>query len=294
MSNEINIQSVDLEKRKKTEKILSNIFSLPAITEIMQEASRMLDDPTTSTAELARLIGRDQGLSSRILSIANSSLYGLPRKVATIDFALLVIGYKDTKNIVIALSLMEAFKNKNDANLNYKNVWVHSYSVGGAARKLAGDLGFKFSGEAFVAGLLHDFGIPVIHKYLHTSFINIIDSVNKDGKSFLEAEALHLGLTHQDIGRFLGERWNLPASLCDVLGYHHTPELAVNNLDLVSIVHIADYAVNLIGDNGIIWDKDIKLSPEASERLKLKEADIVTFINDFKVTLDQEIQVVKY
>lgn len=294
MANELHSYPIDAEKRAKTEKILANIYSLPAISEIMHEAAKMLDDPATSTAELARLIGRDQGLSSRILSIANSSLYGLPRKVATIDFALLVIGYKDTKNIVIALSLMEAFKNKNDANLNYKNVWIHSYSVGGVARKLAADLGFRFSGEAFVAGLLHDFGIPVIHKYLHSAFVSIIDSVNNDGKSFLEAEALHLGITHQEIGKFLGERWNLPLSLCDVLYHHHNPELANEFADLVSVVHVADWAVNLSNAGSIVWDKDIKLSPVACERLKITEAEIVTFMNEFKPLLDQEIQVIKY
>ncbi len=294
MANDLNISAGDAEKRAKTEKVLTNIYSLPAISEIMYEASRMLDDPTTSTSDLARLIGRDQGLSSRILSIANSSLYGLPRKVATIDFALLVIGYKDTKNIVIALSLMEAFKNKNDANLNYKNVWIHSYSVGGVARKLSTDLGFRFSGEAFVAGLLHDFAIPVIHKYLHGAFVSIIDSVNNDNKPFLEAEAQHLGMTHQEIGRFLGERWNLPTSLCDVLLYHHTPELSKEFCDLASIVHVADYAVNLTNSSNIVWDKDLKLSPAACERLKITEEEVLKFINDFKPTLEQEIQVIKY
>ncbi len=293
MANEL--LTIDAEKKNKTEKILANIYSLPAITEIMHEASRMLDDPTSSTADLARLIGRDQGLSSRILSIANSSLYGLPRKVATIDFALLVIGYKDTKNIVVALALMEAFKTKNDANLNYKNVWVHSYSVGGVARKLSSELGFKFSGEAFVAGLLHDFGIPVIHKYLHSAFLNIINSVNNDNKTFLEAEALHLGLTHQEIGKLLGERWNLPSSLCEVLAFHHAPELAKDYIDLVSIVHVADYAMKLSESGGsIIWDTDISLNQFACERLKINEDEIVKFMAEYKPILDQELQLIKY
>ncbi len=294
MVNEFPV-SIDVEKKNKTEKILANIYSLPAISEIMHEASRMLDDPSTSTVDLARLIGRDQGLSSRILSIANSSLYGLPRKVATIDFALLVIGYKDTKNIVIALALMEAFKTKNDANLNYKSVWVHSYSVGGVARKLATDLGFKFSGEAFVAGLLHDFGIPVIHKYLHSAFLNIINSVNNESKTFLEAEAINLGLTHQEIGKLLGERWNLPASLCEVLAYHHTPELAKDFIDLVCIVHVADYAMKLSESGGsIIWDQDISLSQFACDRLKIDEEVIVKFMVEYKMLLDQELQLIKY
>ncbi len=53
---------------------------------------------------LSKIIGRDQGLSTKILSIANSPLYGLTRKVSTIDFAILIIGYQDIKNIVVALN----------------------------------------------------------------------------------------------------------------------------------------------------------------------------------------------
>lgn len=294
MSTTLNLQ-FDIEKRRKTEKVLANIYSLPAIPEIMQETSRLLDDPSTSTASLAKLIGKDQGLASRILTIANSALYGLPRKVSTIDFALLVIGYKDTKNIVVALSLMEAFKNKSDANLNYKNVWVHSYMVGGTARKLATDNGMKNTGEAFVAGLLHDLGIPVIHKYLHSMFLSVINSVSNEGMKFLEAEAFHLGLTHQEVGGFLGEKWNLPPSLCEVIQHHHDPLSATLNPELTAIVHLADYAVNLLDIGGIIWDKEVELQEEVLHRFGFSNVEQLTkYITDFKPILEQEIQLIKY
>ncbi|MBI5726869.1 MAG: HDOD domain-containing protein [Ignavibacteriales bacterium] len=287
--------TIDVEKRRKTEKILANIYSLPAIPEIMFETSRLLDDPSTSTAALARLIGKDQGLASRILSIANSALYGLPRKVSTIDFALLVIGYKDTKNIVVALSLMEAFKNKSDVNLNYKNVWIHSYMVGGTARKIATDNGMRNSGEAFVGGLLHDLGIPVIHKYLHSMFLNIINSVNNEGLRFLEAEAFHLGLTHQDVGGFLGEKWNLPPALCEVIQFHHDPVSAVINPELTAVVHLADYAVNMLEEGKITWDKDIELDEEVMKKYGFTTPEqLGSFIKGYKPVLDEEIQLIKY
>ena len=202
------------QKRKKTELILSNIYNLPAMSSVMLEVSKLLDDPSTGTSRLSKMIGRDQGLATKILSIANSPLYGLPRKVSTIDFAILIIGYQDIKNIVIALSMIESFKNKTDKNLNQKDFWLHSVVCGNGAKRIAEDRNIKLSGEAFVSGLLHDLGIPVIHKYFHSSFEEIVKKVNEKGYSYLDAELETIGYNHQDIGGFLeGKRQKLSQDL---------------------------------------------------------------------------------
>lgn len=65
------------DRRRKSEIALSNVYNLPAMSATMLEVSKLLDDPSTNTAALSRMIGKDQGLSTKILSIANSPLYGL-------------------------------------------------------------------------------------------------------------------------------------------------------------------------------------------------------------------------
>jgi HD-like signal output (HDOD) protein len=148
------------EQRKKSELTLSNVYNLPAMSATMLEVSKLLDDPSTNTAALSKIIGKDQGLSTKILSIANSPLYGLTRKVSTIDFAILIIGYQDIKNIVVALTMVDSFKNKSDKYLDQNSFWQHSMLAGTAAKRVAEDLGFRIGSEAFVAGLLH---LSLIH-----------------------------------------------------------------------------------------------------------------------------------
>ncbi len=276
-------------KREKTELILSNVYNLPAIPAIMMEIARLLEKPNATANELARIIGRDQGIASKVLSIANSPLYGLPRKVSTIDFAILIIGFEDIRNIVTALSMVESFKNKTDKNLNQKQFWLHSILTGLAAKKFAEELGYKNGSEAFVAGLIHELGIPVIHKYFHTNFIVITEKVKTAKISFMESEYEVLGLTHQEIGRYLAIKWNLPLSLCDAILNHHTPNLSKESRTLTALIHLADYATNKLEIANFYWDEDYSLDNSILEILGFESIDKVEeFITNHKANLVNE------
>jgi HD-like signal output (HDOD) protein len=170
-----------LEKRERTEKVLTSVVNLPVIPKVMFETIKLLDNKYTTAGELNKVISKDQALLTKILTIANSPLYGLQRKVTTIEYAILVLGYRELKNIISALSVAEAFRNKTDKYLNSKEFMLHSYLTGTACKKLASDIGFNNSGEAFIAGFLHDIGISIIHRYLHSSFINVTELVESKG-----------------------------------------------------------------------------------------------------------------
>ncbi len=280
------------EKRKKTELTLSNIYNLPAMSAIMVEVSRLLDDPSTGTQELSSWIGKDQGLTAKILSIANSPLYGLPRKVSTIDFAILIIGYQDVKNIVVALSMMESFKNASDKDLDQNEFWLHSVVTGNAAKRVAEDLGYRIGGEAFVAGLLHDLGIPVLKKYLSNEFKTIVERFKSENSSILEIETDELGLTHQDVGKFLTNKWNLPKSLCAAVLNHHQPEQSKDDdRELTAIIHLADYMTQKLNLGSFYWDNNYKLDESILDILKFEDVDkLNTFVEGYSKMFEQEIE----
>lgn len=279
------------EKRGKTESVITNVYNLPAISGMMMEISRLLDDPSTNTQALSKIIGKDPGLTTKILSISNSPLYGLPRKVSTIDFAILIIGYQDIKNIVVALSMIESFKNKSDKNMKQEDFWKHSIITGNAAKRISEDLGFRFSGEAFVGGLLHDLGIPVIHKYFHSAFNEIIERVEKEKITFLEAEMESLGMDHQEIGHLLSKKWNLPETLGEGIANHHSPEKVSDNRELVAVIHLADYMTQKLGIGDFYWDSTFVLDRSIFETLKFEsEAALDEFIEGYRQLFTEEIE----
>lgn len=285
-------ENLILEKRKKTTLVLSNIYNLPAMSSSMMEVTKLLDNPTTNTQNLGKLIGKDQGIATKILSIANSPLYGLRRRVSTIDFAILVIGFVEIKNIILALSMMESFRNKTDKYLDQKEFWLHSMMTGNAAKRMAEDLGLTKTGEAFVGGLLHDLGIPVIHKYFHSSFVEIVTKVKSNNLSYFESETQELGYTHMDIGRFLTEKWNLPSILCEIIQNHERPSLSKEEKELTAVVHLADYATQKLQIGSFYWDESLKLDPIVCEVLNFENTDKVhEFIEKYRTLFMDESKI---
>jgi HD-like signal output (HDOD) protein len=262
---------------------------------IMVEVSRLLDDPSTGTQELSSWIGKDQGLATKILSIANSPLYGLPRKVSTIDFAILIIGYQDVKNIVVALSMIESFKSPNDKNLDQNEFWLHSVVTGNAAKRVAEDLGYRIGGEAFVAGLLHDLGIPVINKYLSKEFKTIVERFNNEDNFILNIEKEELGLSHQEIGKFLTNKWNLPKSLCTAVLNHHEPgQLKDEDRELTAIVHLADYMTQKLNLGSFYWDNNFVFDEAVLDILKFEDINSLDkFIEGYRKMFEEEIETFK-
>lgn len=288
------MSQTESDKTDKTITELKKIYNLPAMSNVMMEVTKLLDDPSTTTADLSRMISKDQGLSTKVLSIANSPLYGLPRKVSTIDFAIMIIGFQDVKNIVVALSMIEAFKEKEDKDGYQKEFWMHSFLVANTAKRIADDLGFKIGSEAFIAGLLHDLGIVVIFKYFKKEFHLIIESIQQGKNTYAELEIERFGLSHEDIGYILSENWNLPVHLCDAIRNHHRPGRAKQNEIISAIVHLADYIIKYFYNGKNFWDHDLTLDPKTLEVLNfINEDEINKFIESYRELLIQEINTLK-
>lgn len=288
--------ATDLQKRmEKTKMVLNNINNLPTTPRILQEALDLLNNPMSNNHNLAKSISRDQGLVTKILMIANSPLLGLQRKVTTIEYAILVLGYNEIKNIVSVLSVIESFKNKTDKYLDQKEFWVHSFLTGATSRRLAEDFDFPNEGEAFIAGFLHDLGISVMHKFFHSNFIEILTQVKEQNVTYQEAEINVLGMTHQQIGNYLIQRWNFPDQLCDAILNHHNPEHSINSKPLSSLVHLADYMTQKLQIGNTYWDENIQLNVEELELLRIRnmeEAD--SFILKYEDLLKNQFESIRY
>lgn len=284
------------QKRQKTEIVLRNIFNLSSIPKVTSEVLKLLEQKNVNNAELSKLISRDMGLVSKILAIANSPMYGLRRRVTSVDFALLILGISELKSIISVLSISEAFKNKSDKYLDQKDLWLHSFLVGTAAKRLAEDLKYYNSGEAFIGGFLHDMGISIIHRYFHTNFIQIHELITQKGYSMRSAEFETIGMDHQQIGSFLLERWNFPIDLSDAVLHHHNPGQAAQEDKMLSaIIHFSDYMINKMEIGNAYWDNDVQLDKEAIQVMQFKsDEEIERFVEGYKTLCTEQLESIKY
>lgn len=282
------------QRRERTELILKKVNTLAPLPKILQEVLQLLNDLNTSPHSLAKAISKDQSVVLKILTIANSPFYGLSKRVSSIEFAIMILGYDEIRNIVSALSLMESMKNKSDQYLDQKAFWMHSYLTATIAKKLAMDLGLEKHGEAFIAGLLHDLGVSVIHRFMHSDFVAVSDLVSS-GTPYIDAELQILGITHGEVGESLLKYWNIPETITEIVRYHHQPHLAKIAPTLTSIVHLADYMTQMLKMGELKLDDKTELDSSLFAILHVKDlTELAHFIENYREPLQSQMESLKY
>ncbi len=291
----MNEQIIDIEvKKEKNRNFLASIQNLPSIPVVMMEVTNLLANPNTSAGELGKIISKDQGLVTKILRVANSPLYGLPRKVSTIEFAIVILGFTHIKNIVVALSAFEAFNSKNDEKWDRKKFWAHSIMTATVAKNISEEIGYRKSGEAFIAGLLHDLGVSVIQRFFAKQFKEVIDLVENQKMRYLNAELKVLGLSHGEIGQYLSERWNLPESLGETIQHHHKPSESEDHKVVASIVHLADYLTQRFNVAAFDWDNEMEFDENIIDILRLgDEQNLNNMILRYEQLLTDQFESIK-
>lgn len=253
---------------------LKNIATLPAVA---LKILRLADDPDSTIDDLNQVIKCDPALCTRILKVVNSSFYGLPRQIGSIDRAVLLLGLNAVKNIAIAVSLDRVFRTEQiAAGFDVRDLWTHSIAVATGARGLAEKAEMAVPDEAFLAGLVHDIGMIAETQACRPKFVELIDRFSDDhGLTFREAEEQILGATHESFGAALCRSWQLPVNLEYVAGFHHRPmQLPEAVRALPAVVHLADIlAARLdIGFTQTVETDDF--DPQVLDSLNLGEDEI--------------------
>lgn len=247
---------VDDQKHQRLKRITQSIIALPTLPTVITELISLIDNPKTSARRVAQLISTDQALTAKILKLANSAFYGFPREIATVQHAVVVLGFETVKNLGLSVSVLDRFSGAEAAGageeFDRQKFWDHSIACGVAARLLAGKLRYRMPGEAFAAGILHDIGRLILSQYFPAEFAEVMQTMREEDLYIGQAEEKVLGVTHADVGSWLAARWNLPDQLEQTIAMHHTPGRIDGPAELPSLIHLADFLCRRekIGDGG--------------------------------------------
>ena len=225
-------------KLRGVAKLVESIEELPTLPDILNVVVSIVNDPTSSAADLAKVIASDSSLSAKILKFANSVAFGFSRGISSIKDAVTLLGFKETQELVISASVLDYFADKK--GFDFKAHWNHSFSCATLTRLISLNLKSSVPEGAFSAGLLHDVGkiaLAVSVGGIEERLASIDAGGNKPRR---QAEEELLGLTHAEAGYLLGEHWLLPKSLTDAIRYHHSPELQPEPASLSGIVFLAN------------------------------------------------------
>ncbi len=246
-----------LEEVQRKVRSISKLTTLPQIATTVLE---LVENPKTSASKLGEVISSDQVLTARILKLANSAYYGFPRRISTLNLAIVVLGFNALRDLVMSISVIDQFTNTIDPEWEVERFWRHAFIVGMGARQMARQQRQALAGEAFVAGLLHDIGYLVMIQHFPKIFEKTYEFARERNVPLIHAEYTLWGFSHAEIGAWLAEGWNLPEKIVRVIRFHHNPEKAQDSTNLTPMIHFADHLTATIGEGGQF--KEVSETPE--------------------------------
>jgi putative nucleotidyltransferase with HDIG domain len=231
---------------------------------------QLLDDPATPVRLIAARVAQSPELSASVLRLANSALSVEP--VVSLERAVVRVGERPLRTLLLAAQTYRVL----EASLSLYAIprlalLHHSSETAGMAQALARRISCAYAPQAYIAGLLHDLGKP------------ILADVAGEGREAPEGEDLvgwerrEFGTDHAAVGAWVGRRWSLPEDLCAAIEAHHQPDPPAAPLD--RIVWLADVAVHAThGDPAAIaragWAADAcGLPPDTLESVMASPSD---------------------
>lgn len=262
--------------------LVGAVPDLPALPTAVATVLKETGSGSATSSSVADAILSDPGIAARVLRLANSAFYGLSREVGRVQDAVVVLGFRTVRSLVLVAGTYPLLKRPLESyRLDGEEMWGYAGAVAVGAQTVAQRSGTCDPDEAFGCGLLHDIGRLALDESLGDRLPLILRSTGSGETSFDEAERLHLGFDHGEVGAHMARGWNLPPSYIAAMHYHHRPEDASEHAPIVDAVHLGVALALAMGYGLGIDGLGHRLSPDAMERLKLDGAGFERLAADF-------------
>jgi len=254
-----------MQSNRTLDRIIASIGDLPASPAIISSLMSLTSDLNADIENICQVIMTDQSLSAKVLKLSNSSFYGRTKEIQTLKQAVLLLGFKTLRSLVVASSTHSLYHTLSDTEFRDK-LWEHTLAVALASRITAETINYPYVEEAFLAGLMHDIGKLVLSQKVFNDYKTVVNQVEAAQAKFITIEEKVFGFNHTDVGLLLLHKWAFPNILSNAVFEHHDP-IAVDNqpTSLAFVVNLAnDLAKELeIGFNDFKVH-DLYLHPSAS------------------------------
>ena len=219
---------------------VSLVTDIPPLPLALQRLADLIRSEIVSLKELESVIRYDQGLSARILRIANSAFYGCRGQTRALTRALVLIGFEQAKRLCLCALLLELFSSRRALDPSEKErLWKHAFATARIAGEIATRRPWIPAEEAYLLGLLHDIGQLVMAIYLPTHYRAIRDLAAHRSMFTWYVEGEY-GVSHNMIGKWVAVKWCLPEVYQRVAEYHHHPDKSPSCKSEVKMIHLAN------------------------------------------------------
>jgi putative nucleotidyltransferase with HDIG domain len=271
--------------------ILEKLNDIPTLPAVATKVTELINNPNSSSAEIAEVLKKDQVLTAKVLKLINSPYYSIPGEVTDVKRALAYLGFNTLAQLVLSVSVITAFQGKNTSKFSMRSFWQHALGTAVASEIIAKKIGYPKPEECFTCGLLHDIGKIVLLKIASDEFTKVVTLTEKEKISFFEAERRLEIPSHGYLGEYIADKWRLPMVIRMCIRYHHVDVSKMETMlesikPAVQIVALANQIVvkENIGYSGNASGGEI--TPELLLPLGLTPEDLVKITERIKAEVD--------
>ncbi len=253
-------------------KKLEKVYKLPPMPETAVRIMHLTSDPDSEVGQLAELIERDPSLSAQIMRYARSALFNYPGELTCIKDAInRVLGFDRVSQLAMGIAAAKAFSIPSEGPLGLQRFWQHALYTGVLSQALAllanPDLELNDK-DAYLAGLLHNFGILLIGHLFPPEFkmLNKLRETEPDASmKEIEQQVFGIGaaqefisLGHGSMGAILLKLWGLPESTIKSAAMHQKPDYDGECMQYVRLIQLANLYLAPFG----VGDEPAEMDPE--------------------------------
>jgi HD-like signal output (HDOD) protein len=214
--------------------ISSDDCELPVLPEVAAQLLKLTGDVDCEVSDIVALIKRDQSLTSHLLRIANSVRYSTGVTVSSIQQAVARLGLLCVREIVVLISCQCKIFDVPDFEAHVRQSFRRSLATAAFAQEIARVRRMNVE-EAFLSGLLHDVGRPILFQALATRR-------RRYGLAASDAEICEAAEKHRiSLAAKLIISWDLSARVAEAVQFQLSPQDAPGCLQQAATINLASY-----------------------------------------------------
>jgi len=235
-------------------------LELPLLPGVAMEITSAAAKEDADARTIADMLKRDAALSAHVLRIVNSPVYSPRAQIVSLQQAVARVGAVKIREIALIIACRTGVFKAKGYEQEIDQVFKHSIGTALFAQEIARNTRNNVE-DAFLCGLLHDVGRPVLLQALLTLLREAKVLATRNAVLELVSEL------HEAAGSALARAWALPETVIVALGKHHTSSPDQESTP-VRIVSLADRFAHLT-DEGAALTSDALLGHPALAALEI-------------------------
>jgi len=234
-------------------KLNAGNLELQLLTGVAMEITSAAGKEDVDTRTIADMLKRDAALLAHVLRIVNSPVYSPRAQIVSLQQAVARVGAIKIREIALIIACKTGVFKVKGYEKEIDDVFKHCIGTALFAQEIARNTRNNVE-DAFLCGLLHDVGRPVL--------LQAVLTLLREAKATPDRDAV-LGLVnelHEAAGSALAKAWTLPDTVVVALAKHHAPRPELESVP-VRIVALADRFAHLALEGGALTSEAVAGHP---------------------------------